>query len=117
MLRALYRAARFCDAPANASYLAALLSRRAWLGVDSHAILSSLPGTLGGRTQTRFHSHAATYPWRSQALWFLGQMTRWGLIEAGLPLRAIAARVYRPDLYAAALTAVGASFPLAQAYA
>ncbi len=115
MLRALYRAARFCDAPANASYLAALLSRRAWLNVDSHAILSSLPGTLGGRTQTRFHSHAATYPWRSQALWFLDQMTRWGLIETGLPLRAIAARVYRPDLYAAALTTIGASIPLSDA--
>ena len=111
MLRALYRAARFCDAPANSSYVAALLSRRAYLAVDGHAILSSLPGTLGGRTLTRFHSHAATYPWRSQALWFLSQMTRWGLIDAGLPLRAIAARVYRPDLYAQALAPVGAPIP------
>jgi len=111
MLRALYHAARFCDAPANASYVAALLSRRAYLDVDGHAILSSLPGTLGGRTQTRFHAHAATYPWRSHALWFLDQMTRWGLIETSPPLRAIAARVYRPDIYEAALAPVGASIP------
>jgi NitT/TauT family transport system ATP-binding protein/nitrate/nitrite transport system substrate-binding protein len=111
LLRAFYRAARFCDAPHNSSYVAALLSRRAWLGVDSHAILSSLPGTLGARNQTRFHAHAATFPWRSHALWFLAQMTRWGLIEPGLPLHAIAERVYRPDLYADALAPVGASIP------
>ena len=111
LLRALYRAARFCDAPANGSYVASLLSRRAWLAVDSHAILSSLPGTHG-RNEQRFHAHAATYPWRSHALWFLAQMTRWGLIEAGLPLRAIAERVYRPDLYADALALAGAPIPV-----
>ncbi len=66
LLRALYRAARFCDAPDNSTYVAALLSRRAWLDVDSHAILQSLPGTHGARNRTRFHAYAATYPWRSQ---------------------------------------------------
>jgi len=111
LLRALYRAARFCDAPGNSTYVAALLSRRAWLGVDSHAILQSLPGALGSRNPIRFHSHAATYPWRSHALWFLAQMRRWGLIEAGLPLSDIARRVYRPDLYADALAPAGATIP------
>jgi NitT/TauT family transport system ATP-binding protein/nitrate/nitrite transport system substrate-binding protein len=110
LLRALYRAARFCDAPANATYVASLLSRRAWLAVDSHAILSSLPGTLGRNAQ-RFHGLAATYPWRSHALWFLSQMARWGLIERGVPLRSVAERVYRPDLYAAALEPAGAPIP------
>jgi NitT/TauT family transport system ATP-binding protein/nitrate/nitrite transport system substrate-binding protein len=112
LLRALYRAARFCDAAANATYVASLLSRRAWLDVDSHAILSSLPGSAG-RNQSRFHGSAATYPSRSQALWFLTEMTRWGLIEKGLPLNAIAERVYRPDLYAAALAPGGAPIPKA----
>ncbi len=110
LLRALYRAARFCDAPANATYVASLLSRRAWLAVDSHAILSSLPGTAG-RNPSRFQTHAATFPWRSQALWFLTEMTRWGLIDEGLPLGAIAERVYRPDLYTAALAPTGAPIP------
>ncbi len=110
LLRALYRAARFCDAPANATYVASLLARRAWLAVDSHAILSSLPGTAG-RNQSRFQGSAATYPWRSQALWFLTEMTRWGLIDGALQLGAIAERVYRPDLYGAALAPGGASIP------
>jgi len=38
-------------------------------------------------------------------------MTRWGLIGSGLTLRAIAERVYRPDLYAAALAPAGAPIP------
>jgi hypothetical protein len=38
-------------------------------------------------------------------------MTRWGLIEPGLSLHAIAERVYRPDLYADALAPFGASIP------
>jgi NitT/TauT family transport system ATP-binding protein/nitrate/nitrite transport system substrate-binding protein len=111
LLRALYRAARFCDAPDNSTYVAALLSRRAWLGADAHAILQSLPGALGSRSPTRFHAHAATYPWRSHALWFLAEMRRWGLIEAGLPLDAIARRVYRPDVYTDALAPAGAPIP------
>jgi NitT/TauT family transport system ATP-binding protein/nitrate/nitrite transport system substrate-binding protein len=111
LLRALYRAASFCDAPENASYIASLLSRRAYLDVDSHAILSSLPGTLGGRARSRFFAGAATYPWISQGLWFLSQMRRWGLIDAAAPLRETAERVYRPDLYARALAAAAAPIP------
>ena len=112
LLRALYRAARFCDAPENAGYVASLLSRRAYLDVDSHAILSSLPGTHGGRTRSRFLAQTATFPWRSQALWFLTQMRRWDMIDEATPLRATAERVYRPDLYASALAPIGAPVPL-----
>ena len=111
VLRALYRAGRFCDAAENASYVAALLSRREWLGLDSHAILSSLPGTQGARALSRFSGPAANYPWRSQALWFLAQMARWGLIESPASAEDLAARVYRPDLYAAALAPLGVSIP------
>jgi NitT/TauT family transport system ATP-binding protein/nitrate/nitrite transport system substrate-binding protein len=112
LLRALFRAGRFCDAPQNASYVASLLSRRAWLNLDSHAILSSLPGTHGGRAHSRFSGPSANFPWRSQGLWFLTQMARWGLVDAGLPVEEIVARVYRPDIYAAALAPVGVSMPL-----
>jgi len=111
LLRALYRAGRFCDAPQNASYLASLLSRRAWLGLDSHAILSSLPGTHGGRALSRFSGPAANFPWRSQGIWFLTQMARWGLVDPDLPFEDIVTRVYRPDLFSAALATVDVSIP------
>ena len=111
LLRALYRAARFCDAPQNAAYVAALLGRRVYLDVDPHAILSSLPGTLGGEAPSVFHRHAATFPWRSQGHWMHGQMARWGLIGGEASLREAVAAIYRPDIYAAALGPVGAAIP------
>jgi len=62
-VRALVRAGQFCDAPENASYTAALLSRQKYLGVDSHAILSSLPGgAIAPDNLSRFFRGAATFP-------------------------------------------------------
>ena len=112
-VRALVRAAQFCDAPENASYTAALLSRQRYLGVDSHAILSSLPGgPISPDNQSRFWRGAATFPWRSHALWFLDQMARWDLIDA-VDNQALAARVYRSDIYRAAVAPLNISVPLA----
>jgi two-component system, oxyanion-binding sensor len=76
-LRALLRAAKFCDDPKNASYTAALLSREKYLGVDSHAILAGLPGSTAPDKSCVFFRGAATFPWRSHALWFLSEMRRW----------------------------------------
>jgi NitT/TauT family transport system ATP-binding protein/nitrate/nitrite transport system substrate-binding protein len=112
-IRALVRAAQFCDAPENASYTGALLSRQKYLNVDSHAILSSLPGgAIRQDNLSRFWRQTATFPWRSHALWFLRQMTRWDLI-GDVDAPALAARVYRPDIYRAAVMPLGISVPLA----
>ena len=113
-VRALLRAAQFCDALENASYTAALLSRQKYLDTDSHAILSSLPGgAVTPHNLSRFWRHAATFPWRSQALWFLRQMARWDLVDRSLDFTAIAARVYRPDIYRAVVTPLALPVPLA----
>jgi len=112
-VRALVRAAQFCDAPENASYTGSLLSRQKYLGVDSHAILSSLPGgAITPDNQSCFWRGAVTFPWRSHALWFLHQMARWDLI-GNIDAEALAARVYRSDLYRAAVAPLGISVPLA----
>ncbi len=114
-VRALARAAQFCDTPENASYTGALLSRRRYLDVDSHAILSSLPGgAVASRNVSRFWRHAATFPWRSHGQWFLNQMARWNLID-GQDTAALAARVYRSDIYRAAVAPMGISVPVADA--
>ena len=113
-IRALLRAAQFCDAPENASYSAALLSRHKYLDTDSHAILASLPGgAVTSQNLSRFWRHTATFPWRSHARWFLQQMTRWNLIDTGLDHAALAARVYRPDIYRSVAGAMGLAVPLA----
>ena len=112
-LRALLRAAKFCDNPENASYTAALLSRRRYLDVDSHALLASLPTGKPGETGCVFFRGAVNFPWRSQGLWFLNEMRRWGLVDESVDLRALAERVYRPDLYRAAIASLGEPTPIA----
>ncbi|HEX4273085.1 MAG TPA: CmpA/NrtA family ABC transporter substrate-binding protein [Rhizomicrobium sp.] len=112
-IRALARAGQFCDAPENASYTGALLSRHRYLDVDSHAVLSSLPGgAVTSRNLSRFWRHAATFPWISHGRWFLDQMARWDLIGK-VDANALVGRVYRPDLYRAAVTPLGVDVPLA----
>lgn len=112
-IRALLRAAQFCDAPENASYTAALLSRHRYLDVDSHAILSSLPGgAITPENVSTFYRNAAPFPWRSHAYWFLKQMIRWKLLEESLDTSALAARVYRPDIFREAVTPLDVPVPL-----
>ena len=114
-IRALARAGRFCDAEENASYTGALLSRQKYLNVDSHAILSSLPGgAVRQQNLSRFWKDAAMFPFVSQARWFLEQMVRWNLIGA-CDTAALAAQVYRPDLARAALAPKGVALPLSDA--
>ncbi|WP_343880547.1 CmpA/NrtA family ABC transporter substrate-binding protein [Rhodanobacter caeni] len=113
VLRALHRSSRFCDNPENGAYIASLLSRRRYLNLGAHTILATLPGGAEAAHGCVFHRGAATFPWRSQGLWFLGQMRRWHLIDDSIDLATLAERVYRPDLYRAALSPVGASVPLA----
>jgi NitT/TauT family transport system ATP-binding protein/nitrate/nitrite transport system substrate-binding protein len=114
-VRALARAGQFCDAPENASYTGALLSRHRYLDVDSHAVLSSLPGgAVASRNLSRFWRHAAMFPWASHGQWFLSQMARWDLVGQ-LDAAAVVARVYRPDIYRAAVAALGIDVPNANA--
>jgi nitrate/nitrite transport system substrate-binding protein len=105
LLRALLRAARWCDEPEHRPELASLLSQR--IAVPAEALLPSLmaPGFH------RFHRHAASFPWRSHASWILVQMLRWGQIEKAIDVRATAAAVYWTELHREVADEVGMSCP------
>ena len=118
VLRALLRAAAYCDEPTNAPALARLLAEQHYLGLPTETILASLRGAAtrrgapGGDTDTPvFYRNAATFPWRSQAMWFLREMRRWGYLEPGGSARDATA-IFRPDLYAEAARSLGLSVPL-----
>lgn len=102
LVRAIARAARWADDPANHPELAALLCRREWLDAPRDLIAQSLG-------QIRFARHAALHPWRSHAAWIASQMLRWGQIDAA-KLPAVAA-CYRPDLFRAAAGDAGLEAP------
>lgn len=111
LVRAVARAARWCDEPDNHADLATLLASADVLAQPAEVILPSLTGQLrlGGGAASEapdflmFARHAANVPWQSHALWFLAQMARWGDVELTEQVITTARRTYRPDIYRSAL--------------
>jgi nitrate/nitrite transport system substrate-binding protein len=114
LLRALLRAAAWCDAPENRAELAALLADPDYLAAPAEVVDRSLIESPGesGHDDMVFHRHAASFPWRSHAVWFLTQMLRWGQIDRSVDIAAVAEAVYRPDLFRIAAAATGDPAPL-----
>jgi nitrate/nitrite transport system substrate-binding protein len=119
LLRALLRAARWCDEPEHRPELARLLAARGYVEAPLEALLPSLVGELrvGGGEVRRipdfhvFHRFAAGFPWRSHAAWILAQMLRWGQLEKPIDVRAAAAEVYWTELHREAAAEVGVPCP------
>ncbi|MGQ9365750.1 CmpA/NrtA family ABC transporter substrate-binding protein [Azospirillum sp. ST 5-10] len=105
LVRACVRAAVWADAPENRAELAALLAEPRHVGAPARLIEAAVAA------HHVFYRSAATFPWVSQAEWVIGQMRRWGQIGAGAAAEACAARVFRPDLYRAALAGTGLPAP------
>ncbi|HEX4506893.1 MAG TPA: CmpA/NrtA family ABC transporter substrate-binding protein [Alphaproteobacteria bacterium] len=113
LLVAALRGARFCDDAANADGIAAILARDDYLAVERDTIRASLPG--GGPGHSVFFAGAANFPWVSHAAWFLNRMARWGYLGQDVDRAALAAGVYRPDLFRAAAAKIGLSVPVVDA--
>lgn len=121
LLRALYRAAAWCAEAGNREALANLLSQPAYIGRPIEWILPALSGNfqIGDaaiHTVRDFfvtQAKAATFPWKSHALWFYSQMARWGQVEHTRDRAEIAMNTYRPDLYRSALGPLGVALPSA----
>ena len=115
LTKALIRAAHWLDENDNANRTEAveILARPAYVGADAEVIANSMTGTFEYEKGDRravpdfnvFFRYHATYPYYSDAIWYLTQMRRWGQIADGKPDQwyfDTARKVYRPDLYAAA---------------
>ncbi len=61
------------------------------------------------------HREAANFPWVSQAAWLYAQMVRAGHVEKSAEGYAAAQKVFRPDIYRAALAGTGVPLPGASA--
>ncbi len=91
LLKALIRAGMWLDANngANRKEAAQILSRSEYVGADYRVIANSMTGTFEyGRGDKRsvpdfnvFFRYYATYPYYSDAVWYLTQMRRWGQIS------------------------------------
>lgn len=120
IVRALTSACRWLDVPANRIVAAAILSRPAYVNVDEEILLRPLTGQLDSGLPERpifdadavmFHRDYANFPWRSHAVWIITQMIRWGHAREPFDIMALAERVYRPDIYRAAVDPLGVTLP------
>jgi NitT/TauT family transport system ATP-binding protein len=112
LVRSLYKAALWCEAPGNHSELARLLAEPRFVGAPAEILLRGLSNRLcPQRGVDAVHlpgfylpaSSSATFPWVSHALWFYSQMVRWGQVVFDPEHVAQVRATYRPDLYRLAL--------------
>ncbi|MFC3231017.1 CmpA/NrtA family ABC transporter substrate-binding protein [Marinibaculum pumilum] len=110
--KALIRAAKWLDENDNANRAEAveILSRPEYVGADAEVIANSMTGTFEyEKGDARpvpdfnvFYRYFATYPYYSDAVWYLSQMRRWGQVAEAKPdtwYDEVAKKVYRPDIY------------------
>ncbi|WP_299632217.1 CmpA/NrtA family ABC transporter substrate-binding protein [uncultured Roseobacter sp.] len=112
LTKALIRAAIWLDENDNANRPEAveILSRSEYVGADYDVIANSMTGTFefekGDKREIPdfnvFFRYNATYPYYSDAIWYLTQMRRWGQIAEAKSdewFVETAKEVYRPDIY------------------
>ncbi|KAJ57071.1 nitrate ABC transporter substrate-binding protein [Actibacterium mucosum KCTC 23349] len=110
--KALIRAAIWLDENDNANRPAAveILSRPEYVGADYEVIANSMTGTFeyekGDKREVPdfnvFFRYNATYPFYSDAIWYLTQMRRWGQIaeyKSDDWYHETAKKVYKPAIY------------------
>ena len=110
--KALIRAAIWLDENDNTNRPAAveILSRPDYVGADYEVIANSMTGFFEFEKGDKrdipdfnvFFRYNATYPFYSDAVWYLTQMRRWGQIDEAKPdswYDEVARSVYKPEIY------------------
>lgn len=119
IVKAMIRAAKWLDEDNNKNRMEAvkILSQPNYVGADAEVIANSMTGTFeyekGDKREIPdfnvFFRYNATYPYYSDAIWYLTQMRRWGQIDEKKPdswYADIAKKVYKPELYRVAAEAL-----------
>ncbi|MCB1925088.1 MAG: ABC transporter substrate-binding protein [Gammaproteobacteria bacterium] len=119
VVKALLRAAKWLDDNDNGNRPEAvkILSQSNYVGADYEVIANSMTGTFEYEKGDKravpdfnvFFRYNATYPYYSDAVWYLTQMRRWGQIaepKGDSWYDEVAKSVYRPDIYRKAAEAL-----------
>jgi len=112
LVKALIRAAMWLDENngANRKEAAKIISQSQYVGADYEVIANSMTGTFEYSKGDKralpdfnvFFRYFATYPYYSDAVWYLTQMRRWGQIaeaKSDAWYADTAKQVYLPDVY------------------
>jgi nitrate/nitrite transport system substrate-binding protein len=119
VVKAMIRAAMWLDENNNANRPEAvkILARSTYVGADEEVIANSMTGTFEyEKGDVReipdfnvFFRYHATYPFYSDAIWYLTQMRRWGQISEPKSddwFIQTAKKVYKPEIYSLAAKAL-----------
>lgn len=117
IVKALIRAGKWLDEPQNRPEAVEILAKPHYVGADYEVIANSMTGTFEYEKGDKrslpdfnvFFRYHATYPYYSDAVWYLTQMRRWGQIPEYQPDEwyfEVAKKVYRPDIYRKAAEAL-----------
>jgi nitrate/nitrite transport system substrate-binding protein len=118
IVKAMIRACMWLDAsPANRLEAVKLLAKPNYVGADADVIANSMTGTFEYEKGDKrpapdfniFFKKFATYPYYSDAIWYLTQMRRWGQIADAKPdawYFETAKKVYLPEVYMQAAKAL-----------
>nr|WP_221231030.1 CmpA/NrtA family ABC transporter substrate-binding protein [Sphingobium subterraneum] len=124
LLRALWRAGQAFADPARLDEVAAILAQPEYLDGSQELIRGAVADQiLFARDHERIHvpdfmfqhREAANFPWQSQAAWLYAQMCAAGHVTSDATDYETAQRVFRPDIYRAALAPLGVPLPGASA--
>lgn len=120
LVMTMLEAARFLETEAGRREAAQILARPAFIDIPAEQIEARLLGHyqdgLGRAWQDahpmRFYGDGeVTFPWLSDAMWFLTQHTRWGMLDRHPDYLGVARRVNQIVLYREAAAAVGVPVP------
>ncbi|MEH6456727.1 MAG: ABC transporter substrate-binding protein [Cocleimonas sp.] len=119
IVKAMIRAAKWLDEDNNKNRMEAvkILAQPNYVGADVEVIANSMTGTFeyekGDKREIPdfnvFFRYNATYPFYSDAIWYLTQMRRWGQIDEKKSdgwYTDIAKKVYKPEIYKIAAEAL-----------
>ena len=108
LVRAVFHAAEFAEAPDNRGEVAQILAKPEYIGVDASVILRTLEGRLKiavdgtireGDRYLLLAREDASAPDPLQAAWLYAQMVRWRQTKMSADALKAAQEVFRPDLY------------------
>ncbi len=121
MTAAIIDAGRWIDASlANKQKTADTVASKAYVNTDADVIVARMLGRYSnglGKTwddknaMKFFNDGNVTFPYLSDAMWFMTQHKRWGLIKDDPDYLAVAKQVNRIDIYKQAATAAGVALP------
>jgi two-component system, oxyanion-binding sensor len=120
LIRALYRAALWCEEQDHHAELARMLAEPRYVGAPAEILhraltncIALMPGASPKPTPDFFTpwQRLANFPWTSHALWFYTQMVRWRQVEFAENHLAAVRGTYRPDIYREAIAPLSAELP------